>query len=176
VPRKTSWATTTKELGKLGWRFSQRQLRQRSRPSAFAGSYVCPRAFLDARQAQSRHQRHASRVRLREPEARLWCHRLGYAWQSTAKTKCKIQRFVFSKQPKCGGFVQARPHLTVCCLTLHSRGRPNGMPPGLVRGVVTFSSAQAWRHSVGLPLNSNVRHQKASSCACAAFSIRIPAA
>jgi hypothetical protein len=27
----------------------------------------------------------------------------------------------------------------------------------LVRGVVTFSSAQAWRHPVGLPLNSNVR-------------------
>jgi hypothetical protein len=31
------------------------------------------------------------------------------------------------------------------------------MPPGLVRGVVTFSSTQAWRHAVGLPLNSNVR-------------------
>jgi hypothetical protein len=37
------------------------------------------------------------------------------------------------------------------------------MPPGLVRGVVTFSSAQAWRHSVGLPLNSNVRrHMRAA--------------
>jgi hypothetical protein len=34
------------------------------------------------------------------------------------------------------------------------------MPPGLVRGVVTFSSAQAWCHAVGLPLNSNVRLHK----------------
>jgi hypothetical protein len=85
--------------------------------------------------------------------------RLGYARQIAAKTKCKIRRFVFSGQPKLRGFVQACQCLTRCCLTLHSRGRPNGMShwPSSAGACAPFCACCPARHAAGLPLNSNVR-------------------
>jgi hypothetical protein len=113
---------------------------------------------------------------MQEPKAILWCQRLGYAWQSTAKAKCKIQRFVFSWSPKRRGLVQARPHLTKCCLTLHSSGPPTALrtshqAQGLRPIVRLLSGAQRRRG----PLNSNVRrHRPSAGGAYALVRPRVP--
>jgi hypothetical protein len=77
--RQSRRAKSTNEMGGPGWRRSSAQLRQRSRPSAFAGSDGCPRASLKARHAQFRHQRQATNPRLPEPRASLRCQGLGSA-------------------------------------------------------------------------------------------------
>jgi hypothetical protein len=50
------------------------------------------------------------------------------------------------------------------------KGRSNGRLPGLVRGVVTLSSAQAWHPTVGLPLNSIVKRHKSPPQISSRFS------
>jgi hypothetical protein len=49
-----------------------------------------------------------------------------------------------------------------CCLTLRSRGRPNGMAhwPSSAGACAPFCTCCPVRHAVGLPLNSNVRQHK----------------
>jgi hypothetical protein len=97
-----------------------------------------------------------------EPKTRLWCQRLGYAWQRADKTKCKIQRLVSLRQPKRQGFAQAGQRLTRCCLTLHSSGPPTALRASRqalgLRPILRLPSAAQRRRG---PLNSNVRQHTA---------------
>jgi hypothetical protein len=90
------------------------QLRQRSRPSAFPGNDGCPRAFLKARHAQFRHKRQVTHPRLQEPQASLWCQRLGSGMLGKARQKpnAKFTVSSFQGSPSQGAlfkFVRASP-------------------------------------------------------------------
>jgi hypothetical protein len=61
---------------------------------------------------------------------------------------------------------------TACCLTLRSRGRPNGMAhwPSSAGPCGPFCACCPVRHAVGLPLNSNVRPHKNNFFRAQAFA------
>jgi hypothetical protein len=78
---------------------------------------------------------------------------------SKAKGKHQNSAFHLSRHRQRWGVVQAGRAVTRCCLTLHSRGRPNGMShwPPSAGACAPFCACCPLRHAVGLPLNSNVR-------------------
>jgi hypothetical protein len=80
---------------------------------------------------------------------------------SKAETKGRNSAFRLSKLRKRWGVVQAGRAVR-CCLTLHSRGRPNGMAhwPSSAGACAPFCACCPACHAAGLPLNLNVRRHE----------------
>jgi hypothetical protein len=116
--RQSRRATSTSELGGPGWRLSSAAAALTSfgvRGKRRESTSILEDAARTIPPPTPSHLPSPARATGQSlvPEARL-----GYARQSTARTKCKIQRFGFSRQPKHRGFVQTGQCLTRCCLTL----------------------------------------------------------
>jgi hypothetical protein len=95
---------------------------------------------------------------------RALTHKPGLIFWSAIQNRCKAIHMFGRQQSQAGLRLSSKKIQMVgappaCCLTLRSRGRPNGMAhwPSSAGPCGPFCACCPVRHAVGLPLNSNVR-------------------